>query len=227
MMSGMQHLILVYWNILLLCCQTTNIAAWTATPVGGTNKLQPTPLSSTRSQPKRHRLLRKRSSTDIRTKLFGISEWRDTIFEVPDIDVDKRKELGDGIPKEICVLPFPYQEVLLMGETKQLRLYEQRFIKLFDTCIQQHCNVAAMGMIAQSGIIQTVPLVEIEDYNRLVLNDELSIFVTIRVVGRAKLVDIIQTVPYIKAVCIELIDTVPPNLELYVFVEHSNILLMN
>ena len=112
------------------------------------------------------------------------------------------------------MLPFPYEEVLLQGETKQLRLYEDRFIQLFDTCMNEHCGVVAMGLIATSGIIQTVPIAEIEDYNRQL--DGFGIFVTIRVVGRAKLIDIVQQSPYIKAVCTEITDTVPPNLELYV-----------
>lgn len=147
--------------------------------------------------------------------LFGISEWRDLIVEYPGTGDDRRlgKEAG-ALPKELCVLPFPYEEVLLQGETKQLRLYEDRFIQLFDTCMNEHCGVVAMGLIATSGIIQTVPIAEIEDYNRQL--DGFGIFVTIRVVGRAKLIDIVQQSPYIKAVCTEITDTVPPNLELYV-----------
>jgi hypothetical protein len=146
-------------------------------------------------------------------QLFGMSEWRDLIIDYPGTGDDRRlgKETG-AMPKEICVLPFPYQEALLQGETKQLRLYEDRFIQLFDTCMNEHCGVVAMGLIATSGIIQTVPIAEIEDYNRQL--DGFGIFVTIRVVGRAKLLDIVQQSPYIKAVCTEITDTVPPNLDL-------------
>jgi hypothetical protein len=157
-------------------------------------------------------------------QLFGISEWRDLIVDYPGTGDERRigKEVG-GLPKEICVLPFPYQEVLLQGETKQLRLYEDRFIHLFDTCVKEHCGVVAMGMIATSGIIQTVPIAEIEAYNRL---DGFGIFVTIRVVSRAKLLDIVQQVPYIKAVCTEIIDIVPPNLDLYVYKLVDGMLLL-
>jgi hypothetical protein len=151
----------------------------------------------------------------IRTRLqqlFGIPEWRDLIFEYPGTGDDRRLGTDQGgLPKEVCILPFPYQEVLLQGETKQLRLYEERFIKLFDDCMEHHCGVVAMGMIASSGIIKTVPLAEIEAYNRL---EGFGIFVTIRVVGRAKLLEVVQQEPYIKAVCTELTDTLPPNLEL-------------
>jgi hypothetical protein len=147
--------------------------------------------------------------------LFGLSEWRDLSVDYPGTGDDRRwgKEVG-ALPREICILPFPYDEVLLQGETKQLRLYEDRFIQLFDTCMNEHCGVVAMGLIATAGIIQTVPIAEIEDYNRQL--DGFGIFVTIRVVGRAKLFDIVQQTPYIKAVCTEITDTIPPNLDLYV-----------
>lgn len=146
------------------------------------------------------------------TQLFGINEWRDTIFDFPGTGNDRRlgRETG-GAPKEICILPFPYDEVLLQGETKQLRLYEDRFIKLFDHCMEKHSGVVAMGLLAESGIIQTVPICEIEAYNRM---EGFGIFVTIRVVGRAQLAQITQQEPYLKGVCMELSDTIPVNLEL-------------
>lgn len=153
-----------------------------------------------------------RSSPSSCTRLFGISEWRDTFFSFPGTGDDRR--LGtesDGPPKEVCILPFPYDEVLLQGETKQLRLYEERFIQLFDCCMEKHSGVVAMGLIAESGIIQTVPLCEIEAYNRM---ENFGIFVTIRVVGRAQLDEVIQQEPYLKGVCRELSDKIPPNLEL-------------
>lgn len=146
------------------------------------------------------------------TRIFGINEWRDTVFDFPGTGDDRR--LGretDGSPKEICVLPFPYDEVLLQGETKQLRLYEDRFIKLFDYCMEKHSGVVAMGLLAESGIIQTVPVCEIEAYNRM---EGFGIFVTIRVVGRAQLDEITQQEPYLTGVCRELTDKIPPNLEL-------------
>ena len=144
--------------------------------------------------------------------LYGISEWRDLVFDFPGTGDDRRlgKE-STGPPKEICILPFPFDEVLLQGETKQLRLYEERFLKLFDYCMENHEGVVAMGLLAETGIIQTVPLCEIEAFNRL---EGFGIFVTIRVVGRAQLDSILQQTPYLKAVCRELNDEIPPNLEL-------------
>lgn len=146
------------------------------------------------------------------SRLFGITEWRDLMFDFPGTGDDRRlgREQG-GPPKSICILPFPYEQVLLQGETKQLRLYEDRFIKLFDDVMQNHEGVVAMGLLAKSGIIQTVPLCEVEAYNRM---DGFGIFVTIRVVGRAHVLDVVQQTPYLKAVCTELTDWFPPNLEM-------------
>lgn len=152
------------------------------------------------------------TSSSSRSRLYGISEWRDKVFDFPGTGDDRR--LGTettGPPKEICILPFPYDDVLLQGETKQLRLYEDRFLKLFDHCMESHEGVVAMGLLADTGIIQTVPLCEIEAFNRL---EGFGIFVTIRVVGRAQLVEVLQQTPYLRAVCRELNDNIPPNLEL-------------
>jgi hypothetical protein len=68
-----------------------------------------------------------------------------------------------------------------------------------------------MGLIADSGIIQTVPICEIEAFNRM---DQFGIFVTIRVVARAQLLQITKQEPYLKAACLEINDKIPLNLEL-------------
>ena len=141
--------------------------------------------------------------------LFGISEWRDLDFGLP--GKDGHFGLNTAPPKSVCMLPFPYQEVLLQGETKQLRLYEDRFIKLFQDVMDNHEGVVAMGLLADSGIIQTVPLCEVEASNTM---EGFGIFVTIRVVGRAQLLEITQQEPYLRAVCMEITDEIPPNLEL-------------
>ena len=124
------------------------------------------------------------------TARHGISEWRDLMFDFPGTGDDRRLGLEQGPPpKQVCILPFPYPEVLLQGETKQLRLYEDRFVQLFDDAMENHCGVVGMGLLADSGIIQTVPLCEIEAYSRM---EGFGIFVTIRVVSRVQLIEINQ-----------------------------------
>jgi hypothetical protein len=154
-----------------------------------------------------------------RTQLFGITEWRDAMFNyLPGSSNDIRQfGIPNAIapPKEVSILPFPYYDVLVQGECKQLRLYEDRFIQLFHHSMNHHHGIIAMGLLANSGsIVETVPLCEIEAYNTMNNDAKLGIFVTIRVVGRAKIIDIVQQEPYVKAICEEIIDTIPPNLEL-------------
>jgi hypothetical protein len=142
----------------------------------------------------------------ITTALSDIHEWRDIDFDLPG-------QRSDSIvpPKQICILPFAFPEVLLQGETKQLRLYEERFLKLFEDVMENHGGLVAMGLLADSGMIQTVPLCEIEAYNRM---EGFGIFCTIRVVGRAQVLGFQQQEPYLKVACLEVIDQLPPNLEL-------------
>jgi hypothetical protein len=147
------------------------------------------------------------------TKLFAISEWRDKLYNLPGSNY-RGTTTDSPPPKQICILPFSFHEALLQGETKQLRLYEDRFIQLFNDSLLHHESVVAMGLLASNkGLIQTVPLCEIQAYNRMD-DTSLGIFVTVRVVGRAHLLEITQQEPYIRAVCQEVHDDLPPNLEL-------------
>jgi Lon protease-like protein len=134
-----------------------------------------------------------RSKASSPTKLYDIHGWRDA---------------GEQV---VCILPFSLDEALLQGETKQLRLYERRFIKLFDDCMKDNGTnggVVAMGLIAskQNGILMHPPLCQVEAYNRSMEGSGLGIFVTIRAVGRVELKDLTQESPYIKATCVEIFD---------------------
>ena len=159
-----------------------------------------------------------------RSLLFGIAEWRDTVRN-PSPGIPQRpivsattssaakvsnKDGSYALPREICVLPFSYEECLVQGQTKEIRLYEDRFLKLFDYCTTHHSGVVAMGLLADTGIIQTVPLCEIETFSRI---EGFGIFATLRVVGRASLLELTQQEPYIRGLGVEISDTMPPNLE--------------
>lgn len=143
---------------------------------------------------------------------FGIAEWRDLPYEGPLLDLlkttaaTKQQQLQQQLPKVVSILPFPFNQVLLQGETKELRLYEDRFLQLFDSVMEQQGGIVGMGLLAQSGLIQTIPLCEIEAFQRM---EGFGIFVTIRVVGRAQLVAITQQEPYLMGVCLELADEFP------------------
>lgn len=92
-----------------------------------------------------------------------------------------------------------------------MRLYEDRFLQLFDDAMENHSGMVAMGFIMENeGLLQTVPLAEIEAFNRM---EGFGIFLTVRVVGRARLVDVVKTAPYIKAKCREIVDDISPYYE--------------
>lgn len=133
------------------------------------------------------------------TKLFDITEWRDQFFEVP-AEVDQLLANQEGEEsslisepvREICILPFPLDDVLLQGETKELCLYEERFHKLFEKSTKCHNAIVAMGLMAPpKGILQCMPLCEIENYQvmqgKTEFGTDFSILCTIRAVGRASL----------------------------------------
>jgi len=158
--------------------------------------------------------------------LRDINEWRDASFDSIQstatenfsyISGDDGSKIGilDATAlgkRPICVLPFPYDDLIVQGQTKQLRLYEDRFIELFEKCQNEHYGMLCMGLLTDSsGIVQTSALCEVEDFNR---SDEFGIFVTIRVVGRVKLLELTQMEPFITGVCSEVIDEIPPSLDL-------------
>lgn len=111
---------------------------------------------------------------------------------------DVPKDLGDKDSdepvREVCILPFPLPDVLLQGETKELCLYEERFHKLFEKATDDHAGIVAMGFIAPpSGMLQGMPLCEIENFRTMEGDTgfgNVSILATIRVVGRATLLDV-------------------------------------
>jgi hypothetical protein len=175
---------------------------------------------------------------DTTTRLNGINEWRDqaapdTKYAPDDGRRDEqRSSAGGGAsspppnapmppPASILlpVLPFPFSDALLPGQRTQLNLYERRFHDLFRDVVDDHCGILGMGLIAGNGMITTMPLCEIESFTRFGAIENWvdegngmgngSIFVTIRAVGRAKIVEsdgLLEEGPYMKARVVELVD---------------------
>ena len=142
------------------------------------------------------------------TSLFGIAEWRDSCCASSGGNADA------VLQKPICLLPFDHHEALVQGQTKELRLYEDRFLQLFRRVMDQHEGVLGMGLISEEdeGILSAVPLCEIVDYTPP--DKDLGIFLTIQCVGRAELKDIQQMEPYLLGTCVEIVDQGTPNLPL-------------
>jgi len=159
------------------------------------------------------------------TRLHGIQEWRDEALEYKyTLDSYQQQQSNSpsqqpsNVPAVIPVLPFPFTDILLQGQRTQLNLYEQRFHKLFQDAVDNHHGMVGMGLLAGNGMITTLPLCEVESFTKFGADENWvdtgngmgngSIFVTIRAVGRVKIVedDLLQEEPYMKARVVELLD---------------------
>jgi len=131
------------------------------------------------------------------SSLPDIHEWRDIDYS------DQLPEDCSNMSKLLNIFPFAITDILVQGETKQLRLYEERFHSLFQDALDNHAGMVAMGLITfENELVATVPLCHLEAYVTI----EGSIFATLRVVGRAKLLGIQQEAPFIRAVTSEIFD---------------------
>ena len=162
-------------------------------------------------------------------RLYGIQEWRDQAYEehyTLEAYQQANTDQQPKIPATVPILPFPFTDILMQGQRKQLNLYEKRFHDLFTDAMDNHHGMVGMGLLLGQGMITTMPLCEIESFTRLgnVADDEYvdkgdgmgngSIFVTIRAVSRAKIAedDLMQETPYFKAKVVEVTDE-PVSLE--------------
>lgn len=164
-------------------------------------------------------------------RLYGIQEWRDQAYEehytleaYQQANTDQQQQ--PKIPATVPILPFPFTDILMQGQRKQLNLYEKRFHDLFTDAMDNHHGMVGMGLLLGQGMITTMPLCEIESFTRLGNVDDNeyvdkgdgmgngSIFVTIRAVSRAKIAedDLMQETPYFKAKVVEVTDE-PVSLE--------------
>lgn len=123
-----------------------------------------------------------------------------------------------SVPATIPILPFPFTDILLQGQSTQLNLYEQRFHDLFDDSLMNHHGMVAMGLLAGNGMITTMPLCEVSSFTRVGAEDNFlptgdgmgngSILVSIRCVGRCKIIEpkLMQEEPYMIARVVEAVD---------------------
>ncbi|CAM9612642.1 unnamed protein product [Chrysoparadoxa australica] len=108
------------------------------------------------------------------TRLFGLKEWRSVASLEPGL-------------QEVCCLPFPAQDCLITGETKELHLYEARFLALFEKSLQDHSGVVAGLLFAgEQSLLTVMPVCDVLNWER----KEVGVHVKLRCVGRAQLVQL-------------------------------------
>eukprot|EP00293_Proteomonas_sulcata_P017980 CAMPEP_0184306870 /NCGR_PEP_ID=MMETSP1049-20130417/15752_1 /TAXON_ID=77928 /ORGANISM="Proteomonas sulcata, Strain CCMP704" /LENGTH=348 /DNA_ID=CAMNT_0026619225 /DNA_START=325 /DNA_END=1371 /DNA_ORIENTATION=- len=111
---------------------------------------------------------------------MGIEEWKN---EQP------------GPARRLGCLPFPPEDLLLPGETKNLHLYEARFLALFEEAVKSHGSCFGNCIFAGNMEFLNIaaPLVEIIEWRR----QDVGIFVKVRCVGRVKIEDVEEGDPYL------------------------------
>ena len=88
------------------------------------------------------------------------------------------------------LLPFPLDECLLPGETKQVHLFEARFIQLFADAASQHSSCIGQLLFTEDGNIASIStLLEVEEYKK----EEYGVWARLKCVGRVRLLDLKQT----------------------------------
>jgi len=213
--------ITVILTIVLQCTPTTIVTAFQInypSHASSWKQIQRHSCHHDHRQNKRRRRRQQRQRQP--TSLYDLSEWRDLFFDENDkparVNKVMKEQNMEGPAREVCILPFPIEEALIQGETKELCLYEERFHRLFEKCQNSHGGVLAMGLLAPpAGILQVMPLCEIESFSRMPgktnFGTSYSILVTIRVVGRAELVHVLEEhesigLDYLKGWCTEFFD---------------------
>ena len=91
---------------------------------------------------------------------------------------------------KLGLLPFPISDCLLPGETKQVHLYEARFIQLFaDSASKHHDCLGAMYFTPSGNVASVSTLLEVEEFRK----EEFGVWARLKCVGRVKLLEVSET----------------------------------
>jgi len=95
-------------------------------------------------------------------------------------------KLGDE-PRELGLLPFSIEEALLPGETKEVHLYEARFLKLFTDATQKQAGCLGQLLITPGGNAAAIsPLLVVDESRRR----DVGVWARLKCVARVRLVEI-------------------------------------
>jgi len=137
-----------------------------------------------------------RQSSRSSSSLFGLAEWRDNVRVEQDVG-----------HKPILLLPFAASEALVQGQSMSIILKEGRFYDLFQDCIDDYESIIGMVLMGDDGLLKDMPLCEIHDFEvQAGFRGKVTVSVTLRAVGRAKVHEFTQMKPIMMAVCNELAD---------------------
>ena len=91
---------------------------------------------------------------------------------------------------KLGLLPFPVSDCLLPGETKQVHLYEARFIQLFaDSAAKNYDCLGALLFTPGGNVAAVTTLLEVEEFKK----EEYGVWARLKCVGRVKLLEVSET----------------------------------
>ena len=92
--------------------------------------------------------------------------------------------------KNLNLLPFGLDDVMLPGETKQVHLFEARFLELFTQAeASDHGCVGQLLILGDGGVVAYTSLLEIEESRK----QDIGVWAKLRCVGRVKIADLEPT----------------------------------
>jgi Lon protease-like protein len=97
-----------------------------------------------------------------------------------------------AVPGDLGLLPFSVDEALLPGETKQVHLFEARFLQLFSDASRNGAarpRMAALLVTPGGNAAAVTTLFEVEDWRR----KEFGVWAQLKCTGRVQMVDVRQT----------------------------------
>jgi hypothetical protein len=104
----------------------------------------------------------------------GVAEWQ---------------ESQEGPTRQLGCLPFSFDDVPCVGETRKLHLYEARFLALFEAALHKRGGcVGACIFSEDGGLLPVAALCDIVGWDRRPVGVE----VVLRCVGRAQLFDLAE-----------------------------------
>jgi hypothetical protein len=89
--------------------------------------------------------------------------------------------------RKLNLLPFGLDDLLLPGETKQIHLYEARFLELFTQADAEDCNCVGQLLVTPGGNAAAVStLLEIEESRK----QDVGVWARLKCVGRVRIDDL-------------------------------------
>ena len=96
--------------------------------------------------------------------------------------------LEGGGTEPLPLLPFGIHELLLPGETKQLHLFEARFLTLFDRAAQGHGCLSQLLLTPAGGVASVSTLLEVEETRR----QEVGVWAKVKCVARVEIQEVTE-----------------------------------